>query len=345
MSNDGRQTTTKNYTSKELDVSALLSSGYANILVEHTQGSMAIRITKKQEALVHFEVTPNTQNLEHDRAKTRLLDSADPFLRAVGISDTAGNIKPSRQDKYRQVEEFLRVLAPSLSGTIEARHIDKPSESKPLSIVDLGCGHAYLTFAAHQYLTSKAMPVRIVGVDVREQSRLRNSAIAKELGITKTMEFRAEEIKSSNIDHVDVAIALHACDTATDDAIAWAVRNSAKLLLIAPCCHHDLQSQIKQSPEPWGLLTKHGLMKERLADLLTDALRAHILKIIGYRTDVIEFVGGEHTPRNMMIRAVKTSSKPDQSDIDTYHQMLAQWKIKPILAELLEDEINASTQS
>ena len=345
MSNDGRQTTTKNYTPREIDVTALLSSGYANILIEHTQGPMDIRITKKQEALVYFETTPNDQNLEHDRVKARLLDSADPFLRAVGISDSAGNIKPSRQDKYRQVEEFLRVLAPSLSGAIEASHIEKPSENKPLSIVDLGCGHAYLTFAAHQYLTSKAIPVRIVGVDVREESRLRNSAIAKELGIIKTMEFRSEEIKSSTIDHVDVAIALHACDTATDDAIAWAVRNSAKLLLIAPCCHHDLQSQIKQSPEPWGLLTKHGLMKERLADLLTDALRAHILKIIGYRTDVIEFVGGEHTPRNMMIRAVKTSAKPDQFDIDTYHQMLAQWKIKPILAELLEDEINASTQS
>ena len=345
MSNDGRQTTTKNYTPREIDVTALLSSGYANILIEHTQGAMDIRITKKQEALVYFETTPNDQNLEHDRVKARLLDSADPFLRAVGISDSAGNIKPSRQDKYRQVEEFLRVLAPSLSGAIEASHIEKPSENKPLSIVDLGCGHAYLTFAAHQYLTSKAIPVRIVGVDVREESRLRNSAIAKELGIIKTMEFRSEEIKSSTIDHVDVAIALHACDTATDDAIAWAVRNSAKLLLIAPCCHHDLQSQIKQSPEPWGLLTKHGLMKERLADLLTDALRAHILKIIGYRTDVIEFVGGEHTPRNMMIRAVKTSAKPDQFDIDTYHQMLAQWKIKPILAELLEDEINASTQS
>ncbi len=345
MSNDGRQTTTKNYSPQDLDISSLLHSGFANILIEHTQGSMTIRITKKQDALVHFDKSALQQNLEHDRAKARLLDPSDPFLRSVGISDSAGNIKPSRQDKYKQVEEFLRLLAPTLTSAIETGHIKAPTKEKPLSIVDLGCGHAYLTFAAHQYLMSQGMFVKVVGVDVRQESRTRNAAIAKELGISSTIEFRAEEIKSSAIDYVDVAIALHACDTATDDAIAWAAQNGAKVLLVAPCCHHDLQSQIKQSPEPWGLLTKHGLMKERLADLLTDALRAQILKIIGYRTDVIEFVGGEHTPRNIMIRAVKTGTKPDQIDIDTYHQMLAQWKVKPILAELLEDEITTSKQS
>lgn len=345
MSNDGRQTTTKNYVPKDLDVSSLLQSGFANILVEHTQGSMTIRITKKQEALVHLDKSVLQQNLEHDRAKARLLDPSDPFLRSVGISDSAGNIKPSRQDKYKQVEEFLRLLAPTITSAIEAGHIKTPTKEKPLSIVDLGCGHAYLTFATHQYLLSQGFFVKVVGVDVRQESRNRNSAIAKELGISSTIEFRAEEIKSSAIDYVDVAIALHACDTATDDAIAWAAQNGAKVLLVAPCCHHDLQSQIKQSPEPWGLLTKHGLMKERLADLLTDALRAQILKIIGYRTDVIEFVGGEHTPRNTMIRAVKTGVKPEPSDVQSYQEMLAVWNVKPVLSELLESEIGVSLHS
>jgi len=345
MSNDGRQTTTKNYVPKDLDVSSLLQSGFANILVEHTQGSMTIRITKKQEALVHLEKSVLQQNLEHNRAKARLLDPSDPFLRSVGISDSAGNIKPSRQDKYKQVEEFLRLLAPTITSAIEAGHIKAPTKEKPLSIVDLGCGHAYLTFAAHQYLLSQGFFVKVVGVDVRQESRNRNTAIAKELGISSTIEFRAEEIKSSAIDYVDVAIALHACDTATDDAIAWAAQNGAKVLLVAPCCHHDLQSQIKQSPEPWGLLTKHGLMKERLADLLTDALRAQILKIIGYRTDVIEFVGGEHTPRNTMIRAVKTGVKPELSDVHSYQEMVALWNVKPVLSELLESEIGVSLHS
>ena len=128
---------------------------------------------------------------------------------------------------------------------------------------------------------------------------------------------------------------MHACDTATDDAIAWAVNGQAKLLLIAPCCHHDIQKQIEVAPEPWGAITKFGLMKERLGDLLTDSLRAQLLRIVGYRVEVIEFVGGEHTPRNLMIRAVKTDAKPDQLDIDRYLEITAQWGVTPVLEKKL----------
>ena len=153
------------------------------------------------------------------------------------------------------------------------------------------------------------------------------------------MHFRAEEISDAHVDRVGVVIGLHACDTATDDAIAWAVEHHAKMLFIAPCCHHDLQAQFVDTPEPWQLITKHGLLKERFADLLTDALRAHILKLVGYRTEVIEFVGGEHTPRNLLIRAVKTGAKPDESDRSRYQELMALWKIKPALAtRLLRDE-------
>ena len=237
------------------------------------------------------------------KKKARLLDPADPFLREVGISDTSGQIKPSRSDKYRQVEEFLRLLAPTLNSAIEAGHIATPTDASPLTIVDLGCGHAYLTFAAHQYLRNMGMAVKVVGIDVRTASRDRNNEIAKKLGITESIEFRAEEIANTTLPHADVAIALHACDTATDDAIAWAVKADAKLMMIAPCCHHDIQSQLTQSPEPWSLITRHGIMRERLADLLTDSLRIQILKLRGYRVEAIEFIGGEHTPRNLMIRA------------------------------------------
>lgn len=339
MENDGRQTTTRNVEPAELDTKELLSSGYANILVEHNSGSMAIRVTKKHDAQVHYEKRLREQNLEHDRVKTRLLSSMDPFLREVGIADDQGRIKPSRQDKYRQVEEFLRLLVPALNSAIDAGHIDRPSEEKPLSIVDLGCGNAYLTFAAHQYLQSINLPVHVTGIDIRTESRNRNIEIAAKLGITLTMDFRAEEISNTTLKEADVAIALHACDTATDDAIAWAVMNDAKLLLIAPCCHHDLQSQIKDSPEPWSLLTRHGLLKERLGDLLTDALRAQILKILGYRTETIEFVGGEHTPRNLMIRAIKTGVKPDRIDLARYKEMVELWKVQPALAQRLASQL------
>ena len=128
---------------------------------------------------------------------------------------------------------------------------------------------------------------------------------------------------------------MHACDTATDDAIAWAVNGGSKLLLIAPCCHHDIQKQIDAAPEPWGAITKFGLMKERLGDLLTDSLRAQLLRLVGYRVEVIEFIGGEHTPRNLMIRAVKTDAKPEQIHIDRYCEITAQWGVKPALEKKL----------
>ncbi|NCW91879.1 MAG: SAM-dependent methyltransferase [Actinobacteria bacterium] len=331
--NDGKATTTKNIPADKSHVLELLCSGYANITIDNVGGTTSIRVTKSGEAQVHSENKTLEQNLSHDKKKERLLDPADPFLREVGIADHKGQIKPSKNDKYKQVEEFLRLLIPTLNSAIEAGQIAKPSKNKPLSIVDLGCGHAYLTFAAHQYLRSIGIPVHVTGIDVRPASRDRNNEIAAKLEITDTITFKAEEIASTTVNKVDVAIALHACDTATDDAIAWAVNGGAKLLLIAPCCHHDIQKQMNQSPEPWGAITKFGLMKERMGDLLTDALRAQILRIVGYRVEIIEFIGGEHTPRNIMIRAVKTGAQPDALDIDRYREITAQWGVVPALSK------------
>ena len=336
---DGRVTSTKNIAPEDFGAREYLEMGYANILVEHTSGSISIRITKKGEAQVHEAKGAFEQNLEHDRKKPRLLDPSDPFLIEVGISDEQGRIKPSRSDKYLQVEEFLRLLVPTLNSAILAKQISKPTAVKPLVIADLGCGSAYLTFAVHQYLKSIDMPVHVIGIDIRPESLKRNTEIAKKLNIAKSIEFKAEAIDQTSLSSCDIAIALHACDTATDDAIAWAVNGGAKLLLVAPCCQHDLQTQMNQVPQPWNILTKHGLMKERLGDLMTDALRAQILKLIGYRTEVIEFIGGEHTPRNIMIRAVQTGAKADPKDVESYKKMLAEWNIEPALATRINLEI------
>ena len=333
--NDGRITTTKNIEANSFDANTYLEMGYANILVEHTEGALTIRITKKGDAQVHEEKGAREQNLEHDRKKSRLLDASDPFLIEVGISDAQGRVKPTKADKYLQVEEFLRLLVPTLNSAIEAKQIANPTTEKPLVIADLGCGNAYLTFAVHQYLKSIGMPVHVIGIDIKPESLKRNNEIAKKLKIEKTIEFKAEAIEQTSLQTCDVAIALHACDTATDDAIAWAVNAAAKLLLIAPCCQHDLQTQMSQVPEPWNLLTKHGLMKERLGDLMTDALRAQILKLVGYRSEVIEFIGGEHTPRNTIIRAVLTTAKADPKELETYKKMLSDWQIDPALASRL----------
>ena len=325
-----KQDTTKNIGIDAEKILELLNSGYANVLVEFTTGSYSLRITKKGEALIHEAKGVFERSVSHDRTKERLLDASDPFLIEVGISDHKGSIKPSMQDKYRQVEEFLRILEPAL-----------PEKKEKLSIVDLGCGHAYLTFATHQYLRKSGINAQVIGIDVRENSRDRNNAIAKKLGITDSIEFRAEEISETAIESADIAIALHACDTATDDAIAWGVQHGVQLLLIAPCCHHDLQVQIQDIPEPWPMLTRHGIMRERLGDLLTDSFRTQILKLLGYRVDAIEFVGGEHTPRNLMIRATKTGAKPEPIEIARYKEMLAQWNVNPALAQRLAKELGA----
>jgi SAM-dependent methyltransferase len=345
---DERQATTSNHSADESPavVDELLEAGYGNVLVETTESSIQVRVTKKGLAQVHRDETGREVNLAHDRDKPRLIDPADPVFRVLGISDADGRIKPSRRDKYRQVEEFLRLLAPALQDAISAGHIPTPTDAQPLRVVDLGCGHAYLTFAAHQYLQSLSMPIHVIGIDVREDSRDRNRRIAQDLGVSATMEFRAESIDQTAVfdDGVDVAIALHACDTATDDALAWAALRHAGLILSAPCCHHELQQQLSEHepPEPFALLTRHGLLRERWADLLTDTFRAQLLRLIGYRVEVVEFVAGEHTPRNLLIRATRTQAKAASQERTRYEALKAQWQVvpalEPRLRSLLDDQ-------
>ena len=332
---DGRQMTSKNFLPGQLPFDELAQSGYANFLVEVEGESLSLRISKKGVPLFSRSKNQLLRDLNHDRSKKRLLDASDPFLREVGIADVHGAIKPSKMDKYKQVEEFLRLLIPALNDAIAAGHIQTPTESKPLQVVDLGCGHAYLTFAAHQYLKSEGIPVQVVGIDVRTASRDRNNAIAAALGIEDSITFLAEEIGATSQTRADVAIALHACDTATDDSIAWAVNRNVPLALFAPCCHHDIQAQIKIAPEPWSLVTRHGIMRERLGDLITDSLRIQLMKLRGYRVDAIEFIGGEHTPRNLMIRAVKTGAEPEKGEVERYETMISEWGVTPVLAAKL----------
>jgi hypothetical protein len=332
---DGRQMTTKNYSHGDFPFNEFAEAGYANFHVELEGETIALRISKKGAPLFSTSKNEVTRDLSHDRSKKRLLNPADPFLREVGIADANGNIKPSKMDKYKQVEEFLRLLIPTLTDAISAGHIHAPSADNPLRIVDLGCGHAYLTFAAHQYLKSEGIPVHVTGIDIRPTSRDRNNAIAKSLGIEGSISFLAEEISGTTIDKADIAIALHACDTATDDAIAWALNRDVPLTLFAPCCHHDIQAQIKVAPEPWSLITRHGIMRERLGDLITDSLRIQLMKLHGYRVDAIEFIGGEHTPRNLMIRAVKTGAQAESEEFERYQSMISMWGVTPVLAAKL----------
>jgi SAM-dependent methyltransferase len=214
-------------------------------------------------------------------------------------------------------------------------------------VVDLGCGNAYLTFAAHAYLNDvRGLPSHLVGVDVKAQSREHSTALAEELGVAARMTFVQGDIATASLEGLlpgppDVVLALHACDTATDDALARAVGWDAPLVLAAPCCHHDVAAQLRRAPTPapYSALTRNGILRERFADTLTDALRASILRLVGYRVDVIEFVESQHTPRNTLLRAVRTGTPAPASARAELEELTRTWGVHPKLAELLHDRL------
>ena len=320
-------------------VDTLLDEPFGNWYVETTTQTHALRVTKKLEAVVHTtdRSAPVQADRGHDRDKERLLPEDDPVFVALGISDRDGRLKPSRQAKYRQVEEFLRLLDASITDALEKGHLRRPTTEAPLRIVDLGCGNAYLTFAAERHLSQK-LPVRLTGVDVKEQSREHNAGVAAQLGVEA--DFVVGTIGGVELDPApEVVLALHACDTATDEALAQAVRWGAQLVLAAPCCHHDVAAQLRRAPTPapYAMLTRHGILRERLADTLTDGLRASLMRQQGYRVDVVQFVESQHTPRNTMLRAVRTGSPVRGGSVrKEYDELVGTWGLRPKLAELLE---------
>jgi len=323
----------------EAAVHALLAQPFANWHVDTAGETHQLRVTKKGVPMLHTSVRSEDVEVsrEHDRAKDRLLAEDDPVLVALGISDAHGRVKPTRQAKYRQVEEFLRLLDASLTEAMAQGQVRTPTADDPLRIVDLGCGNAYLTFAAHAFL-SRRLPVRMTGVDVKQQSADHNSQVAAGLGIDA--DFVVGSIADARLDRApDVVLALHACDTATDDALARALEWGASLVLAAPCCHHDIAAQLRtaQTPEPYAMLTRYGILRERFADTLTDALRASLLRREGYRVDVVEFVESAHTPRNTLLRAVRTGAAGDDAARE-YDALLAAWDVRPRLGQLLEQQ-------
>jgi len=332
-------------------VDDLLDEPFGNWHVETTTETHQVRVTKKLEAMVHTttrvdegtDKVDRPANVQHDRKKPRLLPEDDPVLVALGISDAEGRVKPSRQAKYRQVEELLRDLAPVVDDAIEQGRVRTPTGDDPLRVVDLGCGNAYLTFAAHRYLTHvRGLAVHTTGVDVKTQSREHNTALADELGLSGSMEFVVGDIASATLTQApDVVLALHACDTATDDALARAVAWEAPVVLAAPCCHHDIAAQLRRAPTPapYTMLTRSGILRERFADTLTDAVRAAALRLVGYRVDVIDFVDSKHTPRNTLLRAVRTGAKPSAQARAELDEVTRTWGLHPKLVELLGDRL------
>jgi SAM-dependent methyltransferase len=300
---DGVRPTVRNLDDDYLTaVDELLNEPFGNWHVETADETVQLRVTKRGEALVHTAAARRDPTAGvHDRPKEHLIPPDDPLFDVIG-----GNAA-----KRRQVDAFLRAL----DATVD----------RPRHVVDLGCGNAYLTFAAYRYLSERDPAVTVTGVDVRVDQRDRNTALAKQLGWAN-LTFVADSITAVALsEKPDLVLALHACDTATDDALARAVEWNAHWILAAPCCHHDVATQLKNRPHP---LTRHGILRERFADVLTDALRAEILGERGYRVEVVEFIDSAHTPRNALIKATRGTGNPGTG-------LAREWGVRPYLETLL----------
>lgn len=333
---DARQDITKNYRHKEAQekLAELLALPFKSIHVQSTVEDVHVQITKEGKALFSRSkptASHKELNLAHDVSKDQPLPANKPnaFLQAIGIMNEQGRVIPRMQDKFSQINEFLKLL----EHTGELEHFEKT----PVNILDCGCGSAYLSFAAHHYLNDiRGIPANLVGIDTNVKLIEKGNMLSEELGFEKIC-FQ----KSTIIDYIpqcppDIILALHACDTATDEALVQGILRNARLILCVPCCHHELHQQL-QVVAPFKPVLQHGILKKRLADILTDSFRALVLRIMGYKTDVIEFVSSEHTDRNLMIRAVKHSRAGDKKSLQEYNDLKAFWGVTPYIEKLLRE--------
>lgn len=261
-------------------------------------------IIKKTKAT--FDKLPS---LDHDRTKNRLISSNQkPYLTELKITDQNGNVLANGQDKYKQINKYIEILSAL---------IKEIPEQSILKIVDMGSGKGYLTFALYDYLTHVAkIKSEITGVEYREDLVALCNKIAVNSGF-QNLSFKRGSINQFDSTGIHILIALHACDTATDDAIAKGINAGALLIVVAPCCHKQIRREIEahKKSNPIDYITRHGIFLERQCEMVTDSIRALILEYYGYQTKVFEFISDAHTPKNVMIVGVKTKKKVQKDAI------------------------------
>jgi len=243
----------------------------------------------------------------HDRAKTHAIDAKAGWLQRLGVTNEHGAPRAEMSSKLRQIQKYAELLG----HLLEEAGLGQPvagAEQAPFGVVDMGCGKGYLTFAVAQMLGARA---KVAGVEVRPELAQKCNTIAAECGLAN-LSFRAGTIQEAELGSPEVVIALHACDTATDDALARGIASGAKLLIVSPCCHKELRPQLVPPGVLAGAL-RHGILRERQAEFVTDALRAELLEWAGYDTKVFEFISTEHTAKNLMIAAIKRRPAGDEA--------------------------------
>jgi SAM-dependent methyltransferase len=338
-----KKAVTRNYLEDELEapLDELVGYGFAGVHITTNAEEIDVRTSRKGRVHVGRHKLRNALEVREPEPHNRVKDvplpegRADALLEIMGIATPDGRVRPTMRAKFTQINEFLKQLA----------HVFDDAKlnalSRDLTILDCGCGSSYLTLAAHHYLNNVLkVPTRILGVDVNEEVIRKSVERADQLG-ANNLNFECRRIGTADAP-ADVVIALHACDTATDDAIAQAVRSGARLFLGVPCCHHALNKVLGAAgpSEVLRPVLRHGILLQRTADLVTDAFRALALRIMGYRTDVVEFVATEHTPRNLMIRAVRTreAANPQATEVHEYRELKRFWRVTPYIEKVLGEE-------
>ena len=332
----GTQVFHENHTAEETAaiLEADLSGSFKQLQVETTSFEATVLVSKKGKMTVRKKQRSVSEDnvkvsLSHNRKKRYILEEGRPvpFLVDLGVQTKEGKVITSRYDKFRQINRFLEFIEdiwPLLP------------KDRPVHIIDFGCGKSYLTFAMYYYLHElKHYDVRIIGLDLKADVIAHCQNLAEEYGYEKLSFLTGDIAQYEGVDHVDMVVTLHACDTATDYALEKAVKWGAKVILSVPCCQHEVNKQIQNNLlQP---VLKYGLIRERMSALLTDAIRANLLEEAGYQVQVLEFIDMEHTPKNILLRAVKSGKQKNSGELTELMEAL---HVSPTLAALLRTERN-----
>ena len=316
---------TKNYETQEgiILLKGMLEKGFYKADLFTTTNDWHLTITKNGKSILTNKSAANQQApvTEHDKTKKRyVIPENNIYLRELGITSAEGKVKSDKQDKFRQINKYVEVVDNIISSA---------SLPPDFTIADMGAGKGYLTFALYDYLTNSLhLTPKVTGVEMRKELVENCNQIAAKAGFGQ-LNFITGSIETAEIPAVDMLIALHACDTATDQAIYRGITSGAKIIICAPCCH----KQIRKSMKPVNdikAITRFGILEERQAEILTDAMRALILEAFGYQTKVFEFISTEHTPKNVMIVGVKAEAgtKTNPAAIEQLKNLKAMYSIE-----------------
>lgn len=298
--------------------------------LENKQFRATMLVSKKGKMTVKVKRTVQEKqiDLSHNRAKQYILEEGTvvPFLVELGVQTKDGKIVRAKYDKFKQINrylEFIRDVLPNFS------------KERTVNIIDFGCGKSYLTFAMYYYLkVLNGYDIRVIGLDLKDDVIEKCNKLSEQFGYAEGLKFIRGDISTFEGEYQpDMVVTLHACDTATDYALEKAVRWGAKVILSVPCCQHEVNAQI--ACEPLESILKYGLLKERISALLTDGIRANLLEEQGYDTQILEFIDLEHTPKNLLIRAVKRSGAKVEGKKSTTEELLNFLHTEQTLEQLL----------